>query len=73
MQRVSNNEIVNNDWSKNRHVNQFDFWEANFSRERDQSWKNQDLCNHFFLYVLKMRILFQFIVNLHTQDAYVIK
>ncbi len=32
-----------------------------------------DLNDHFFLYASKMRISFQFIVNLHTQNAYMIK
>ncbi len=73
MQRVSNDEIVNNDRSNNCRINQFDSWKASFSRERDQSWKNQDLCEYFLLYASKMRISFQLVVNLHTQDAYVIK
>ncbi len=73
MRCMSNDEIVNDDWSNNHRVNQSDSWETSFSRERDQSWKCRDLCDHFLLYVSKMRISFQFIVNLHTQDAYVIK
>ncbi len=46
---------------------------SKFSHERDQSWKNQDLCEHFLMYVSKMRISFQLVVNLHIQNAYVIK
>ncbi len=73
MRRMSSDEIVNDDRSNNRDVNQFDSREASFSRERNQSSKNQDLCDHFLLYASKMRISFQLIVNLHTQDAYVTK
>jgi hypothetical protein len=53
MRRMSNNKIVNDNRSNNRRVNQSDSRKTSFLRERDQSWKNQNLNNHFFCTFLK--------------------
>ncbi len=65
--RVSNDRIVNDNWSNDERVNQFDSCKARFSNERSQLWKNQRLCRHLFLYVSQMRSLFQLVVDLNFQ------
>jgi hypothetical protein len=48
MRHMSNDWIVNDNRLNDRRVNQSDFRKVSFSRERDQSWKSQDLCDYIF-------------------------
>ncbi len=53
-----NNWIVNDNWLNDHRVNQFNSRKANFSRERDQLWKNQDLYDYFFWTLRKCAFYF---------------
>jgi hypothetical protein len=73
MRRMSNNRCVNNSKFDYRLVDQSCFDKTRFSDEDDETRQRQRLNDHFFLNVLDVSFSFKLDVDLHFQNANLIK
>jgi predicted transcriptional regulator len=73
MRRMSENRCVNNSKFDNRFVYQSCFDKTRLSDEDDETRQRQRLNDHLFLNVLDVNFSFELDVNLHLQNANLIK
>jgi hypothetical protein len=73
MRRMSDNRCVNNNKSDYRLVNQSCFDKTRFSDEDDETRQRQDLNDHLFLNALDVSSSLELDVDLHSQNANLIK